>query len=117
MKRARFYGVRGAEQWLERPEWKDFQVFIRDMGFRPKGYTLERVDNDGGYEKSNCRWVPHAVQANNKRNSRNFEFRGRTQTLMQWADELGINWSTLCHRIDRYGWSVERAFTTPVKRE
>lgn len=95
--------------------WKDFSAFYADMGPRPgPDYSLERIDNNRGYEPGNCRWVRMNIQANNKRQNRVVEFQGRSQTLAQWAQEYGIDWHVLRARLDRYGWSIEEALTTPV---
>jgi len=102
------YGGRGisvCDRWLE------FSNFIADMGDRPKGYTLERINNELGYSPDNCRWATYTDQLNNRRNSRLIEYMGKTQTLAEWAIETGIGWHTLRSRIDRLGWSIERALT------
>lgn len=104
------YGARGIRVC---DEWRRFENFLADMGDRPQGYSLDRIDNDGPYSKENCRWTISKVQNNNKRDSRVIEFRGEKRTLAEWADHLGLEWSSLRGRIDRYGWDLERALTTP----
>ena len=93
------------------PEWDDFAVFYRDMGERPLGGTVERIDNNGPYSKENCRWATYKDQLNNRRTNRMLTVFGRTQTFSQWADECGIPWTTLRSRIERYGWPLEQAVT------
>lgn len=93
------------------PRWYDFENFLKDMGERPQGKTLDRYpDPHGNYTKKNCRWATPQQQQNNMRNNRLETFNGHTQTLADWARELGVNTSTLRKRIDR-GWTIERAFT------
>ena len=104
------YGGRGIDMV---PEWDDFTIFIRDMGRRPKGGELERIDNNGPYSPDNCRWATRKEQANNTTRSHHLTYNGITQTIAQWADELGISYTSLNNRIHR-GWSIERALTTPV---
>jgi hypothetical protein len=106
----RNYGARGIKVC---PEWKSFERFIADMGERPPKHQLDRIDNDGGYSKENCRWVLQKVNLNNKRTNRRIEYKGRIQTIAQWAEELNIHYRTLNNRLNR-GWTVERAFTEPV---
>ena len=103
------YGGRGITVC---PEWDDFAVFIKDMGERPDGLTLERIDNNQGYSPDNCKWATHKEQFSNTRTNHNLTFAGRTQTITQWQEELGFKKTLINNRIRR-GWSVERALTTP----
>lgn len=106
------YGGRGivvCSRWSE-----SFKDFYDDMSDPPTGeHTLDRLDNDGNYEPSNCRWATPTEQANNRRNSRLLTYYGRTQTLTQWAREYRIHPITLRGRLDR-GWSLKQALTTVV---
>ncbi len=96
--------------------WKNIHNFIADMGEKPFAhYTLEREDNDGNYEPTNCIWASGIIQDNNKRTNHLLTFQNRTQTVAMWARELNIRYSTLLSRILCYKWSVEKALTTPVK--
>lgn len=104
------YGGRGINVC---EEWKDFQKFLDDMGNRPKGYTLDRIDNSKGYSKDNCRWATTSQQNNNRRVNRKATINGRTQTIAEWASEYGVTWQVMKGRIER-GWSEEDAATTPV---
>lgn len=106
------YGGRGIS-FCER--WADFSEFLADMGEKPPGMTLDRIDVDGNYEPSNCRWASHKTQANNKTCNRLIEWNGRTLTCSEWADELGISFVALRMRLHR-GWGIERAFTEPLRR-
>jgi hypothetical protein len=98
-------------------EWHDYSNFLRDMGAKPAGYTLDRRDNDKGYNKENCRWATTSQQNNNKRQQRRLTLNGRTQTVAEWVLELapqtGLTWRTIASRLV-YGWTVEQALTTPV---
>lgn len=102
------YGGRGIKVSVE---WETFATFYADMGYPPRGASLERKDNDGPYSKDNCCWATPKEQHNNKRSNRMLTVFGRTQTLAQWADECGIPWTTLRGRLDRYGWPAEQAVT------
>lgn len=107
------YGGRGVTV-CER--WMDVANFIADMGERPAGFTLERIDNAKGYSPENCKWASTKEQALNKRQAHHLTLNGRTQTIREWADELHIKYSTLACRVDLYGWSDEKALTTPVAK-
>lgn len=99
------YGGRGitvCERWLS------FENFITDMGWKPEGLTLERLDNMGNYELSNCKWATIIDQANNRRSNTNLTLNDVTKTIAQWASYLDINPQTISTRLRR-GWSVERA--------
>ena len=107
------YGGRGIKVC---DRWQSFENFYADMGDRPDGMSLERVDNDGGYCPENVRWASAKDQANNRRSNRLIEFNGETKTLAQWADHVGMSIGTLWARLTRDGFSVERALTKPVGR-
>ncbi|WP_433916931.1 hypothetical protein [Streptomyces sp. NBC_01744] len=110
-----YYGGRGITVC---PEWrKSFEAFARDVGasFRD-GLTIERVDNGGNYEPGNVRWATRQEQARNRRSSRLLTFEGETRTLTEWSERLGLRHQTLQQRLDRSGWTVERALTTPPRQ-
>ena len=97
-------------------EWKDnFQAFYEWA--MANGYdddlTIDRIDANGNYEPSNCRWATSKEQANNRRTNRYIEFEGVVHTISEWSDITGITKSALYHRFSR-GWSAEKALTTPM---
>lgn len=107
------YGGRGiavANEWHGK---EGYQAFLRDMGPCPEGGTIERVDSNGIYGPSNCRWASRAEQANNKRNNKFYTVHGKTQTLAMWAKELGCTSHAIRLRI-KNGMSVEEAVSKPV---
>ena len=93
--------------------WKSFEAFLSDMGERPQGLSLDRISNDRGYMPSNCRWATAKEQQNNKASNIRVQLNGRTQTLKQWTDELGLNYKTVHNRINACGWAPEAALTKP----
>lgn len=90
------YGGRGI---VVCERWASFEAFLEDLGPKPEGYELEREDVNGNYEPGNCRWATIKEQANNRRTSRFITYDGRTQTIAQWADELGLKMHTLYRRV------------------
>lgn len=102
------YGERGITVC---DKWQEFLGFIGDMGMRPKGYTLGRIDNDGNYEPGNCRWETPVQQGRNKRVNVLVSFNGKSQCVAEWAEEVGLERKTLEYRI-RIGWDASRALTT-----
>lgn len=100
-------GIYVCDRWRE-----SFENFIADMGRRPGGereYTVERRDNNGPYEPGNCYWATYKVQGNNRRTNRLLTYKGRTQTLVMWAEETGVNQGTLLSRLDRQGLRLGQA--------
>lgn len=91
--------------------WLKFENFLADMGERPPGTCLDRIDNDKGYRPGNCRWVSQAEQTRNRRNNVFIEHKGRRQTVQEWSQELGIAFTTLRMRM-KAGWPVERILST-----
>lgn len=99
------YGGRGitvSESWLI------FENFYNDMGDPPEDCTLDRLDSDLGYCKSNCRWATKKTQARNRRNNRNFELAGETKTLAEWCEIYTVNYETVRARLRR-GVPIEKA--------
>ncbi|HCF0889868.1 TPA: hypothetical protein NIC54_006679, partial [Pseudomonas aeruginosa] len=88
--------------------WMTFSNFLADMGERPDATSLDRIDNDAGYFKENCRWATALEQMNNTRRNTFVEYLGRRQTVSQWAGQLGIPECTLRSRLNR-DWSIEDA--------
>lgn len=105
------YGGRGIT-FCER--WKSFDNFMADMGARPAGFSLERVNCDGNYEPSNCKWIPRENQPKNRRTNRTITYNGKTQCICEWAREIGINHFTLQARFS-HGWTAERALLEKVQ--
>lgn len=106
------YGGRGitvCRRWLD-----SFENFLADMGVKPANKTIDRNNNDGNYEKSNCQWATCKEQARNRRTNLLITHRNKTKTVVEWAEKLGINYNTLYDRIYR-GWSAEKALTAPVQ--
>lgn len=71
-------------------EWKSFDVFFKDMGERPDGKSLDRIDPHSGYHKLNCRWVDYKTQMNNKRSSSRIEKDGTIKTISEWCEFLDL---------------------------
>jgi hypothetical protein len=93
--------------------WEDFSLFLEDMGERPQGTTLDRIDRLGNYCPENCRWATPVVQNRNLPHVSILEFNGVTKPRNEWAEDFGINPKTLQKRL-LSGWGVEKSLTTPV---
>jgi len=95
-------------------EWLSFEVFYKDMGQKPKGMTLDRIDNEKGYSKDNCRWATYTQQIRNRRNSVLLEIDGVIKPMPEWCEIYNVNWFTIRDRIKK-GMSAKEAFTIPIK--
>lgn len=104
------YGGRGIRV-CER--WENYENFVADMGHRPDGTTLDRVDNSGNYEPGNCRWATGSEQSRNRRSTRTLTHEGVTLPLVEWAKRTGIARTAITERIRR-GWTVSAALTRPT---
>ena len=104
-----FYGNYGGRGIKVCAHWAEFINFFEDMGEKPKDKTLDRIDNDGGYSKENCRWATWSEQSTNRRSNRLLTHNNKTQTVKEWSDELNIKYDTLSKRINKLGWSTEKA--------
>jgi hypothetical protein len=105
-------GIRVCDRWSGP---NGFASFLADMGERPTGMQIDRIDCNGDYEPGNCRWETPKVQARNKTNTVRITFRGETMPAVDWAERLGLNVAALMAR-HRAGWPVEKMLTVPVSR-
>jgi hypothetical protein len=106
------YGARGIT--VHRDWIKDFPAFLREVGRMPaRGYQIERIDNNKGYEPGNVKWATRLEQARNTRRNRFLEWNGRRLTVSQWAEETGIPGDVITKRIDYLGCSIGEALTKP----
>ena len=92
--------------------WHNVKLFIKDMskGYQ-KGLQIDRINNDKGYYKGNCRWTDRTTQARNKTSSIQITFNNKTQSLIEWSHFTGISYGTLWDRIKVRKWSIEKALT------
>lgn len=100
------YGGRGIKVC---EKWHKFKNFFKDMGQRPKGTTIDRINNDGNYEPENCRWATKKTQQRNRQVNIRITFNGETHCLSAWAEKIGITGGTLRYRIKK--WPLEKALT------
>lgn len=92
------------------PAWDFYEKFVEDMGLRPFGHTLDRIDNSKNYCKDNCRWATPAQQQANRKNCMYITYNGVTQTAADWSRSLGLAKGAVWNRI-KLGWPVEKAVT------
>ena len=120
----KYYGARGitiCDEWLN-PEiihlgcrgrftkgYQAFKEWALENGYADN-LTIDRIDVNGNYEPSNCRWITLKEQSNNTRRNHLVTYKGKTQTLTQWSEELGFNYNRVKMRLNKLHWSVEKAF-------
>lgn len=105
-------GIRVCDEWTDSSKF--FEWAIKN-GYA-EGLTIERIDVNGGYEPSNCTWIPKEKQARNKTNNRMIEINGERKCLAQWCEEYGVDYFTVHQRICKLGWSPEKALNTPKRK-
>lgn len=101
-------GIRVCQRWMD-----SFHDFKSDMGPRPNGYTIERRDSTKDYGPENCRWATWKEQQRNRTNNRMLTLNGESKSIAEWEELTGIHAGTIRSRL-KYGWSDERALTTPA---
>jgi len=106
------YGERGIK--IHKPWISDFAKFLADMGERPEGTTLDRKEVNGNYEPGNCRWATASMQQRNKTSTSMIRFKGRSQSLADWAEETSIPAKIIRWRLNK-GWQVAAALTKPKR--
>lgn len=111
----KYYGAKGINIC---PRWMKFENFLADMGHPPsKHHSIERINSSGNYEPTNCKWILLSKQGLNTRQNRRITFNGETRILIEWSFITGLHRRTISSRIDKMGWSVERALTErPYKK-
>ena len=103
-------GIKVCDRWLE-----SFENFLEDMGDRPsKNHSIDRIDVNGDYSPENCRWADNKTQMRNRKNTKIINYKGSVKPISQFCEELALPYRVVYERI-KMGWSVEKAFTTPVR--
>lgn len=108
----KYYGAKGI-RICER--WESFDAFLEDMGERPEGTSIDRLDSTKNYEPENCRWATTKQQNRNLSTNVILEYRGARRCVSEWAEIAGLSKETLGQRL-RSGWCIEKALATPARR-
>ena len=109
----RRYGGRGITVCKK---WLSFSGFVSDMGFAPDSMSIDRIKNDRGYSKSNCRWASSKRQARNRSSNVILTMNGVTFCISEWSERLGFNRHLISKRLSR-GWTVEKALSIPCMKQ
>ena len=107
----KYYGGKGITVCFE---WDVFERFLLDMGERPVGMTLDRIDSSKGYSKENCRWADHTTQVRNRSNTRFIQALGKKLTISEWSEITGLTYYTIFLRLKK-GLSEHDAVTLPKR--
>ncbi len=105
------YGGRGI---IVCERWDSFQNFLEDMGLRPEGGMLDRIDNDGNYEPSNCRWASRKEQNSNRRSCIYIDYEGERITLKEYCRRHKITYRPIVKRIQDRGWPIDLALNVSI---
>ena len=103
-------GIKVCERWLN-----SFENFYEDMGSRPLGTSIDRINNDGNYELGNCRWTDDFTQAANTSTAVLVTANGKTMPVDAWARELGVSGQAIRYRLSK-GLSHYQAINTPFRK-
>lgn len=107
----KIYGARGIKVC---DRWHSFENFYYDMGDKPSpNHSIDRKDNDGDYEPSNCQWSTATEQQRNTRNTKWLVLFDQRDTCRSWCERLGLSYFAVIQRIEK-GWNVEKALLTPT---
>lgn len=107
------YGARGISVC---PEWHDYKIFYtwaNNNGYEV-GKSIDRINNDDNYCPQNCRWATRIQQNNNTRRTIKIKYCGKTKTLTEWVNLLGLNRNTIYARLYCHGWTIKKALTTKI---
>lgn len=111
------YGGRGikiCDEWIN--SFESFYTWATNNGYK-EGLTIERKNVNGDYCPENCTWASKLTQTRNRRNTQQVYYKNELKPLSQWCDELNLPYNTIRARINTYHWSIEKAFTTPIRRK
>lgn len=122
----KFYGARGitvCKEWLDSEMfdkrsskgWLAFKEWALSNGYK-EGLSIDRIDVNKGYSPENCRWITMKEQNNNRRNNHLITYKGKTQTMKQWSEELNIPYFCLSKRLSKLHLSIEEAFMPSDRR-
>jgi len=113
-KKEKDYKNYGGREILICKRWlNSFENFYKDMGDRPRGTSIDRINNNGNYCPENCRWITKKEQNLNKRNNKMITYKGETKCLSKWAEKFNINYFLLWKRLNR-GWDINKIFNKSI---
>lgn len=114
----KYYGAKGikvCDRWSIKGG-QGFKNFVDDMGPRPYGYTLDRIDRTKGYSQDNCRWATPLQQVKNRGIATSYTYKDRTLSVTEWSKITGINREVIYHRVNYLGWDIKKALETPASK-